>query len=281
MAGYIFSMSTYRYPLLYGETNLQDIFTYLTSSFDALFVLEGNKPGARLSINEKNVPRAVEFCQQHGLAVAASDFKVVSSILKDKPYANLGVRISTTSPMKGDIFVYLSKSADWVVQAKAADAWNNHHEFGKLLGYPLCCIDFFGQHAAEEMKKDNDYIIPCWKNSKLFFFENNVVPRYLDIGVLSHFPCSFGCTASRAMAQERLSIVKKYSEGLADHVENAMKLPVVMTEHDGAHILQKARIEEGAMSFHAVTSTVDNALHLDLAVRKSIPLNNQQLIIFE
>ncbi|MBI2147645.1 hypothetical protein HYU19_04170 [Candidatus Woesearchaeota archaeon] len=273
-------MPSYLYPLLYGDTNLQEIFKYLTSSFEVLFVLEREKPGARLSANEKLLPGIRSFCKKQGLIMDTSDFKVVNSITKDKQFANLGVRIRKDSSIQADVFVYLSPSMEWVHTAKQADADNSHALFGRLLGYPDCCISFFEQHAPQEMAKENDYILPAVKNSRQFFFENNIVPRYVDLGVLSHFPCSFGCQASRKLAQEYLSAVARHSPGLAGYVSSAMRMPVVITDHDGAHILQKARQEGGRLVFDAVQSTTPNALHVQLAAKKAIDLNNPQLLLF-
>ncbi|MBI1970713.1 hypothetical protein HYS47_03130 [Candidatus Woesearchaeota archaeon] len=273
-------MPTYRYPLLYGDTNLQDVFTYLTVSFEALFVLEGIKPGIRISVPEHRLYDVKAFCQAHGLVMDVSEFKVVNSITGDKQFANLGYRIRADSSIKGDVFAYLSLHADWVRAAKEADAGNDHRMFGIELGYPSCCVSFYERHAREEMKKENDYILPLLRNSASFFFENNIIPRYFDIGVLSHFPCSFGCKESRDMARQLLAIVARYSEGLASYVAGILRIPVVMTEHDGAHLLHHSQADGYTMSYGGVQSTVANRLHYDLERQKSIPLNNPNLILF-
>lgn len=269
----------YLYPLEYAGTNLQDIFTYLSKSVEVLFVLEGAKPVARFPMAEYDLPHIADFCSTHGLAMTRSDYKILKFVPLDKGYANKGYRLPVTSPMIGDVFVYLSRSPELAQEAKVADYMNDHATLGKLLGYPECCTKFFTENK-DKVQDDDDYVRLALKHSRMKHAELNVLPRYFDVTLLSHFPCSFDCQASLQLAIRYLETIRKNSYGLAEYVLNTLRKPVILTEQDGVHLLFHEQQEGNFLRFGEVASTVTNNFHHQLAQAKVINKDHRHLLLF-
>ena len=281
---------TFMYPLIYEGEHLQETFTYLTKALEVLFVLEGTKPIARISLHQNELQNVLVFCERRQLRCAVSDFKIIHVQTEDKGVANKGVKVALASKIKGDLFLYVGKDQKLVEQAKQAEAENDHEQLGRLLGYPSCCIKFFKSEYDQEVVKENDYIAPALRNTRqetdgagsAVSFYNNVILRYFDIGVLSHYPCSFTCSTSVELAKNNLEIVARYSPQLAEMMVTMLKCPVVFTEYDGAHILQGWRENKitGKIEFDNVLSTVQNNISFLLSEMRSIDKQNPYVICF-
>ncbi len=270
---------TYLYPLVHEGINLQSIFTYLSKSLEVLFVLEGIKPTARFPLHEYDVQKASMFCAAHNLSLVTSDFKILKFVPPDKGYANKGHRLPITSPMVGDVFVYIARSPELAQDIKTADFLDDHAVVGKLLGYPSCCIDFFVQNK-EKIKDDDDYVRLALEHSSIRHAELNVLARYFDVGLISHFPCSFDCNESLQLALRCAKAVKGRSYGLGEYILNVLRKPVIFTEQDGIHLLFHDQQEGDFLRFDAVESTVTNSFHHQLAQAKIINKDYDKLILF-
>ncbi|GEM_PF-705611 len=269
----------YLYPLVYQGTNLQDVFTYLSKAIEVLLVLEGVKPVARFPMAEYDVPDVAAFCSAHGLASVRSDYKILKFVPLDKGYANKGYRMPVTSPMIGDVFIYLALSPELAQEAKMADYMDDHAALGKLLGYPECCVRFFAENAGA-VKDDDDYVRLALRHSSVRHAELNILPRYFDVTLLSHFPCSFDCSTSLQLATRYLETIRKHSYGLAEHVMNTLRKPAILTRQDGVHLLFQERQEGNFLRFEDVASTVTNSFHHQLAQAKIINKDYDGLVLF-
>lgn len=269
----------YLYPLEYEGTNLQEVFTYLSKSLEVFFVLQGAKPAARFPVHELDLPLIADFCARHGLAMARSDYKILKFVPLDKGYANKGYRLPVTSPLIGDVFVYISRSADLAREAKTADYLNDHEMLGRALGYPECCIQFYLKHK-DAITEDDDYVRLALKQSKTRHPELNVLARYFDVTLLSHFPCSFDCSASLQIALRHLETLHRHSYGLAEYVLNVLRKPAILTEQDGIHLLFHEQHEGAFIRFEEVASTVANNFHHQLAQAKLINKDYEKLVLF-
>lgn len=278
---------SFMYPLIYEGEHLQETFTYLTKALEVLFVLEGTKPIARITIHQNERESITAFCERRHLMGLFSDFKIIQVPTEDKGVANKGVKVALASKIKGDLFLYIGKDRQLVERAKQAEAENDHEQLGRLLGYPSCCIKFFKSEYEQEVIKENDYIAPALRNTRqetdsAVSFYNNVILRYFDMGVLSHYPCSFLCEASKELAKRNLDVVMRYSPQLAEMMVMMLKCPVVFTEYDGAHILQGWHENKmtGKIEFDNVLSTVHNNISFLLSEMRSIDKQNPYVICF-
>jgi hypothetical protein len=81
---------------------------------------------------------------------------------------------------------------------------------GIALGYPQCCIDFFLKHEKEKAQSDNDFAdrVALASEPGRYPYAVNILGRYTDCCIISHFPCSFGCRSSQ-------DISRKFADALA------------------------------------------------------------------
>lgn len=167
------------------------------------------------------------------------------------PITKIGMVQSFThlTPVYHDEYDFLVKC---VVTKNTADAeelidafmTSNNETIGRLLGFPPCCVDFFNQIWSD------GYFDPIWQQGentvekKVFDFQDEVhhidrhvikikpgnheiisVFRYLGIRVVSHLPCSFSCTASIDIANERMKLAKEIQMAGLDETLDILSLP--------------------------------------------------------
>lgn len=82
-------------------------------------------------------------------------------------------------------------------------------EFGRLLGYPECCVQYIGSVGEDEI----DRIAENYKRSDFKGpFSLIDITRYLEgIALISHVPCSVECQSSLNIAISTYSFIKENS----------------------------------------------------------------------
>ena len=250
---------------------LYDLFQNMTKSFETLYVLEGVKPVARMSFFENSVSRVEDFCKANNLSFVTSDYKVLMNF--NGNYSTKGKKISIDSPIRGYIFMYLSKSKDKARKAREMEYKNDYYKFGKLLGYPKCCRKFFVEYKSKEVQRVNDYVMPAIKNSKnhLFDFHNNIFGRYFDVTLLSHCPCSFDCKKSILLAKKHLKIINKYDRDIALQVRDLLSSAVIYNAN-GVFILTDHEVNGKKISYKEVMATNPNQFYDILNREKSLTM---------
>jgi len=205
---------------------LKKIFLTNTKALEILYVMESIKPVARQGFYESEIPEVIRFCRQNKLYIEFSQYKVVLvDAIYPGQYSNKGVRVKKDDPRRGMFFAYISKDERKAVQASCLELKNRHKELGALLGYPECCADFFQRYQQVCSKTDNNYLLPCLRNSKgrIFPFQNNIFLQERDLSLLSHFPCSFACMESARIADRRIAVIKRYDRNLANNLIKQLK----------------------------------------------------------
>jgi len=205
--------------------NLINIFGTKTKALEIIYLLEDLKPVVRQGFYPNELPKIYQFCQEKGLFLIRSPYKVVLVDVEDGSYSNKGIKVPLNDPRDGMLFAYISKDEKKALLANAHETENNHKELGILLGYPQCCIDFYTKHEPEESKINNNFTKPILDNSKGFEFpfQNNIFIRDFDITLLNHFPCSLNCQNSLELAKKHLLILQKYDISLANHFVERLK----------------------------------------------------------
>lgn len=145
---------------------------------------------------KKNIRRIRDYVQQIGLYLATSNYKYIVNSPR-----GIFEEIPSDDPRPGKIILALSKSQDKA--RKGADYYHAKmldgaysQRFGKLMGYPDCCLKF-GDYLCNEKKDPDNFgfknpAIESLKNSKYIDWRLNV----FSFSLLSHFPCSFTCQES-------------------------------------------------------------------------------------
>ncbi len=119
----------------------------------------------------------------------------------------------------------LDKALTLSVEERKPNNYESLTEFGRLLGYPLCCINEFisilkkkcppyteRQNAFDGLKKPIPFLL------------NSLTGRY---NLINHIPCSSNCQESLKIAQKILDTIKKYDEASYKEYVMALKSPVI------------------------------------------------------
>lgn len=108
-----------------------------------------------------------------------------------------------------------------VIEKHLAD----HYTFGKALGYPRCCRDFF-------QKRNHWYFYNNYYES----YRNTIdKPNYLSNGLLRntsfslipHIPCSFNCKASVEYATKNSLLISEESQEYVREIERHLQTPIL------------------------------------------------------
>ncbi len=269
------------YNLMYQGSDLLGIFKHLTKSLDILFVLEDKKPVARITVGNDDYDGVKAFCDHYGLVMKKSHEKVLKNIkLDDSTYSD-AVMVDALIPSTGDFFVYISKHESLAERAKVADFLNDHEQLGSLLGYPTCCVNHYKKIKAKEYAYRNDFITPALDNSSFKVSLINILPRHVDVSLISHYPCSFDCVPSINIAEQHLDVVRNYSPELADHILGILKSPVLFTQKNGVHVLLNNWNEGSNVKFQGVLSSVQNTMHDSLMSWGQLSMVEEGLLKFD
>lgn len=273
-------------------SKLYDLFQNMTKSLETLYVLGGIKPVARMSFFEYSLHKIQDFCNENNLHYEISDYKVLMDF--NGRYSTKGLKIPLNSPLRGYLFLYLSKSKEKTRKAKSLESQNKYYEFGRILGYPDCCCKFFVKYKPTEVKRSNEYVIPAIKNSSgsSFPFQNNIFGRYFDVTLLNHCPCSFNCEKSLRLAKKHLKTIEKYDSEMASEFIDLLKSVVIYSEN-GVFMLNNYKRESKRILYNDVLATNLNMFynvlnenkHLDIVRKNSFRIKgknyNMPLLFFE
>jgi hypothetical protein len=195
-----------------------------TKALEILYLLNDAKPVVRHGYYDEEMPAVREFCRSNKLFIEESPYKVVLTDV-NKLLSEKGIKVELNDPRRGMRFVYISKDDYKANLANTFEFKNNHKELGLVLGYPLCCCEFFAKHFPVYSKLDNNYAEPALGASSgtKFQFYLNIMERDKDITLLNHFPHSFSCRESISIAKKNFEIIMKYEPKLAKFYEDSLR----------------------------------------------------------
>jgi len=201
------------------------------------FLLKNNqKPVIRIVINENIRNDLQNFSKGSGIFVLMKKFKKIF-------YGNM-----LETPI---VCAYFSLSKELAQKAYKAEKNEDRLKFGKLLGYPDCCIKDF----IKNLDKEKDYTILSYKNTKgkTSFFCNNIFNfdskldskntlkifednyklfnKFNNLFLIRHVPCSFDCKESIKIGKKTLEILKKEMPEFTEKIVNAIKRPILYFDY--------------------------------------------------
>ncbi|MBI2576523.1 hypothetical protein HYV84_04880 [Candidatus Woesearchaeota archaeon] len=244
---------------------IADFFGSKIKALEIAAVIHGNKPAARIMINQAELGETQKWCGENSLASIASDFKVRKQDTGrpcQSPYSDKGAKIPKESLEDGYFFLYLAKEQEKAEEAKLLEQDGKHKELGIALGYPECCSAFFEKNFPEQSKHRNDFTLLSLGNSSGFQFpwQMNITARHFDISLLSHFPCSFRCSHSLEIAKQNFSMLSEHGSSLAAQFESEMKTAAIYTDTQGVVLLKSPILEGSRLSYDGINATQDNQL---------------------
>ncbi|MFC1691670.1 DUF483 domain-containing protein [Nanoarchaeota archaeon] len=253
--------------------SLLEAFGSLTKALELFFVLEDIKQVARIVVKDKQILK--QFCKENNLEIIFSDFNVKTVSLGG--YSNQGI----INKEQGDKIAYISKNKLLANKAKTAEKEMDHKELGLLLGYPECCCEFFAKHFPKKSKTTNDYTLETLKNSEGFEFpfQTNIAARTFDLGLISHFPCSFNCEKSIELANKNLKAIKNNDPNLAQDLPNLLKTFVIYSEKNGVIIVPEFTRKDDYIYHNMVFSNIESEIAQEVKKAELIKIQDKNKVI--
>ena len=190
------------------------IFGSKTKAQEILLLIYNKKKVVRQGFYENELLTIEKFCEKNNLTLVKSKFKVL--LADETSYSNKGIRIKWDDKREGMFFVYISKDEKEAWLASYYELMNNNRDFGRILGYPTCCVNFFCNRFSEN--NPNLELKPI----NLF---TNLSKRNDDHVILSHFPCSSECVESIELAKTYLDLILEKDKARAYEIVNNLSLP--------------------------------------------------------
>ncbi|MEM5781768.1 MAG: hypothetical protein QXD43_01050, partial [Candidatus Aenigmatarchaeota archaeon] len=187
-----------KYNLLLDLSKLSGV-----STLELLMLVLDYKPAVADAINytielKKSMSRIKYLAQKFDLFFATSKYKYIVNSPQ-----GIFEEIYLDDPRLGKIILSFSKSKD--KSQKGADYYHAKmvdgkygYKFGKLMGYPECCLQF-GNYLQNLNSDPNNFgfknpAVESLKRSKHFDWRLNV----FTLSPIPHYPCSLTCTNSIA-----------------------------------------------------------------------------------
>jgi hypothetical protein len=167
-----------------------------TKAQEILLLLKDAKDVIRQGFYDEELIKVERFCKENNINLVKSRFKVL--LADEEGYSNKGMRIPVKDKRPGMFFVYLSKDEEKVLLASYYEMVGNQKDFGLILGYPSCCVDYF----CKTFNADN----PNPEHAPKYPW-TNITKRDKDCVLISHFPCSSDCEGSISLAQKYYEVI--------------------------------------------------------------------------
>lgn len=258
--------------LFYQGSNIdQDLAEFITrcSRLELFGVLAGRRELCCIPLRESYAPEVSAWCRNWGLNAVRSGRRFVPVFEPNKAhYSNIAryENIQASDVVFTDLLV--SRTHDYCLIA--ARCQDDARILGTLLGYPLCCIDFFTHWYPKRARLGNDYTLPYIRTYKPFSFLNNSLLSYFDISLISHFPCSPDCAATRQISLGNLQALKTHSPDLAGELEHHLKSLVIYTEKQGIAYSNDYVVHGDTIRLNRIYAISDTLMHCLLTRHRDV-----------
>jgi len=208
---------------------------FVGMDYQSYFLLkEGFKPVIRVATSKELIEEFKKICKNLGLSVLVKEFSEIYGTKLEKASFN----------------AYISNSKESAEEAYEVERGGDRKTFGKLLGYPACCVDKF----IENLKSPVDYTIQTFLNTKtnpsfycnfIFNFDSKLDDGGIKIYqenyrifnktklyfLIRHMSCSFDCKKSIEIGKKTLEILNREMPQLAESIVHALKRPVLYLDY--------------------------------------------------
>jgi hypothetical protein len=162
----------------------------------------------------------------------------------------------------------------------------DHLHFGKLLGYPQCCIDFF--ETGNNWTRTNSYAEACLKTISRFNYLTNCFGKNLGYSMSFHLPCRFDCERTASFSTRLLEILEKHEPEYSAACRVLLKKPILSLNEreilllDGETVGNRRVGYKGVVDlFSTPTSIIDRVLEgnaVEVRGRYLIVLRDTEII---
>lgn len=170
-------------------------------------VKQGHRAAAIIHVDENNYQEMTEKMNRDGL--------VFTPFLKSGYYK--GFSHQHKPVRKGEPYYWygsLTRTYEEGREFKQADKESDHRKYGKFLGYPECCTEYF-------IKSFPNNCDPIWlakEGDVNGYPEANQMLRYFGARITSHFSCSPTCEKTKKIGRVWLDIMSKIDDKLTSEI---------------------------------------------------------------
>jgi hypothetical protein len=107
---------------------------------------------------------------------------------------------------------------------------------GAVLGYPRCCVDFFGRHWPAAVERHAGDLAPLTLAASPpppFDWRCNIFARYFGDRLIHHFPCQLRCAATIELAHRYESGLRDNDPVRLDELVRRLSAPVILSPGAG------------------------------------------------
>jgi His-Xaa-Ser system radical SAM maturase HxsC len=182
---------------------------------DIIAVKKGIKPVARLSCRTKEgYNRIKKLCERDSLKIMHSDKTINSQYYLYLSRCEELIR----KAMDADTSFQSDKLAD-------SDRIDKAFKFGRLLGYPECCVNYYTEHMADYA---SDYPQRFNPPTKISFYLNNILNSVSNHYLSFHCACSYNCRETLKYNRGILSSIEEEEPLFAQELRIHLKKPFLM-----------------------------------------------------
>jgi hypothetical protein len=218
---------------------LHDLLIYLTKEIywiderhilEFCLLIDGTKPVVRVPLRsdiEKNI--LYEFSKKFNLNLFISRNKTVVDFVNElgEQFVKL---VDINSQENGEIVAYVSQSINKAIEAESSEYLGDNKKLASLLGYPMCCVDYyenkmFTEHWVKFLIENAKSKLP-WECNKLAYalYGVSMFPDY--------FPCSLSCQKTKKLTLRSLKSLKKNGfYEIAERHQKIMKQPIFINQN--------------------------------------------------
>lgn len=170
--------------------------------FDVCFNL---KKSSRIILDyNNNLSKIAEQLIDIGLFVSVSKGYILHK-KKNKKFSDWFVLKGKNT--KKMLCFYIAKTQKLANLSRIMDKSKNDEKFGKILGYPKCCVNYVKKKGRPPTIQES-YDKYLFKNKKYnpFLWPPAMIK---DAYLISHFPCTKTCKISLALAKKKMVFNKK------------------------------------------------------------------------
>jgi hypothetical protein len=207
---------------------------------------------SRVSVTSAGLERLDALARELGFGIAVADSKRISAFHPGKGnWSDQASRyVPLDDPAEGLFAVYLASTPDDARTARETEKHMGDDAFGELLLIPRCCRRFYLERRPQALAAGDDYLWETLGESSQRGVEPagaNILAQYFGRCLLSHFPCSLSCAASRKASALRREIIAQVSQEFSAYLAEAHSWPILVIRGKGMIAYPGATVANGTL----------------------------------
>jgi len=152
---------------------------------------------------------------------------------------------------------------------------------GRLLGYPMCCVQAFQARWPTAERDHQGDLAPMLLDAEgPHDWALNPLGRYFGAEYLAHFPCTLQCEASKAQARRQSEALQLFEPATFGAMRSTLARPYLYTDAEGIFCFDEATLDGQVLSYtpaKVLGSVAEGALVQALLGHDSLQVDGAQI----